>query len=95
MDLDVLTHALKSGGIARAGLDVFPPGYKPLPSDHPLWGIENVIITPHCAGCGTPFERRGDVFLENFDRYVQDKGLLNLVDKKSMILSGSGYSLPS
>ena len=78
-----------------AGLGVFPLGYKPLPSDHPLWGIENVIITPHCAGHGTPSERPSDVFLENFDRYVQGKGLLNLVDKKSMILSGPGYSLPS
>jgi len=95
VDLDALTHALKSGGIAGAGLDVFPPGYEPLPSDHPLWGIENVIITPHCAGHGTPPERRADVFLENFDRYVQGKDLLNLVDKKSMILSGPGYSLPS
>lgn len=94
VDLDALTHELKSGGIAGAGLDVFPPGYEPLPSDHPLWGVENVIITPHCAGHGTPSERPSDVFLENFDRYVQGKGLLNLVDKNSMILSGPGYSLP-
>ena len=55
--MDALTHALKSGGIAGAGLDVFPLGYKPLPSDRPLWGIENVSITPHCAGYGAPFER--------------------------------------
>jgi len=90
-----LTQALKSGWIAGAGLDVFPPGYEPLPSDHPLWGMENVIVTPHCAGDGTPSERRVDVFLENFSRYVQGKDLLNLVDKKSMILSGPGYGLPS
>jgi len=95
MDLDVLTQALKNRWIAGAGLDVFPPGYEPLPSDHPLWGMENVIVTPHCAGDGTPSERRVDVFLENFSRYVQGKDLLNLVDKKSMILSGPGYSLPS
>ena len=95
VDLDALTQALKSGEIAGAGLDVFPPDYEPLPSNHPLWGIENVIITPHCAFHGTPSERRGDVFLENFDRYVQGKGLLNLVDKKNMILSGPGYTLSS
>ncbi len=62
--------------------------------DSPLWDMPNVIITPHRASYGTPIERRVDVFLENFDRYVQGKGLLNVVDKKSMILTGPGYSLP-
>ncbi|GAI74192.1 unnamed protein product, partial [marine sediment metagenome] len=31
VDLDALTHALKNGEIAGAGLDVFPPGYEPPP----------------------------------------------------------------
>jgi len=95
VDLDALTKALQSRWIAGAGLDVFPPGYEPLPSDHPLWGMENVIITPHSAIQGVPSERGIDVFLENFDRYIQGKDLLNVVDKKSMILSGQGYNLPS
>ncbi|MFC1966850.1 D-2-hydroxyacid dehydrogenase [Chloroflexota bacterium] len=94
VDLDALTHTLKSGGIAGAGLDVFPPSSEPLPSDHPLWAMENVIITPHRASHGISIERRVDVFLENFDRYVQGKDLLNVVDKKSMVLIGPGYSLP-
>lgn len=94
VDLDALTKALKSRWIAGAGLDVLPPDYEPLPPDHPLWGMKNVIITPHSAMQGVPSERVIDVFLENFDRYLQGKNLLNVIDKKSMILSGPGYSLP-
>jgi phosphoglycerate dehydrogenase-like enzyme len=94
VDLDALTQALKNGELAGAGLDVFPPGYEPLPPDHPLWSMDNVIITPHCAGFVTPFERKIDVFLENFDRYMRGEGLLNLVDKKSMILAGPVYTIP-
>ena len=36
------------GGIAGAALDVFAE--EPLPSDHPFWAMENVLITPHTAG---------------------------------------------
>jgi phosphoglycerate dehydrogenase-like enzyme len=95
VELDALTQTLKNKEIAGAGLDVFPPEFEPLPQDHPLWTMENVIITPHCAGHGTPIERRIDVFLENFDRYINEKSLLNLVDKKKMIRIGLGYNLPS
>ena len=45
--LDDLVDALDNGGIAGAGLDVFE--IEPLPEGHPLWQMENVIITPHIA----------------------------------------------
>jgi D-3-phosphoglycerate dehydrogenase len=44
---DDLVAALRSGSIGGAGLDVTDP--EPLPDDHPLWSIDNVIITPHVA----------------------------------------------
>ena len=94
IDLDALTKSLKNGEIAGAGLDVFPPDKEPLPSDHPLWQMENVIITPHSAGIGTPLERMVDVFLENFVRYIRGEQLLNLVDKRQMIPIGPTYKLP-
>jgi phosphoglycerate dehydrogenase-like enzyme len=94
VDLDALTHALQHQVIAGAGLDVFPPALEPLPADHPLWSMKNVVITPHCAGSATPVERRVDVFLENLDRYCRGDPLLNRVDKESMIRDGPGYDLP-
>ena len=94
VDLPALTSALERGLIAGAGLDVFPPGLEPLPSSHPLWAMNNVIITPHCAGSPTPAERRITVFLENLDRFMTGKPLLNLVDKRKMVRVGPGYDIP-
>ncbi len=42
-----LEHALRTGQIAGAGIDVTDP--EPLPDGHPLWTLENLIITPHTA----------------------------------------------
>lgn len=44
-DTDALVEALQSGVIAGAALDVTDP--EPLPADHPLWRMENVLITSH------------------------------------------------
>ena len=67
VDTDALVHALRSGRIRGAALDVTDP--EPLPEDHPLWGLGNVTITPHNAG-HTPayFERVADVVVENVER---------------------------
>ena len=93
LDIDALTEALEQHRIAGAGLDVFPPSHEPLPPGHPLWTMDSVIITPHCAAVGTPYERKVDVFLENLDRYVRGDHLLNVVDKKSMLLTGPAYTI--
>jgi len=45
---DSMIEALTSGKIAGAALDVFQT--EPLPPEHPLWGMKNVIITPHLGG---------------------------------------------
>lgn len=47
IDPDALTTALQQGQIAAAGLDVFEP--EPIPADHPLLSLENVVIAPHIA----------------------------------------------
>ncbi|MCQ6559562.1 D-2-hydroxyacid dehydrogenase [Paenibacillus mendelii] len=67
---EALVDALRSGAIAGAGLDVFEQ--EPLPSEHPLWSMDNVIITPHNAG-STPkyMERLTDIFTSNLKQYVQ------------------------
>ena len=48
--LDDLARALREGEIGGAALDVFQ--VEPLPAEHALWGMPNVIITPHVAGRG-------------------------------------------
>ena len=80
VDLAALTAALEMGEIAGAGLDVFET--EPLPADHPLWGMENVIITPHTAGVG-PYtrERRINVVTANLQRFVTGEPVHNVVDK--------------
>lgn len=48
VDDDALIDALRKGSIGGAALDVFAT--QPLPSDHPYFGFDNVIVTPHLAG---------------------------------------------
>lgn len=80
VDLSALVQALERGAIAGAGLDVFE--VEPLPADHALWGLPNVVITPHMASEGEIYKiRRVDVFLDNLSRYVDGRPLVNVVDK--------------
>lgn len=64
IDTEALVSTLRLGGLRGAVLDVTDP--EPLPTDHPLWTFENVLITPHTAG-QTPkyYERCADVLAEN------------------------------
>jgi D-3-phosphoglycerate dehydrogenase len=48
IDEDALHAALTSGKIAGAGIDVFEQ--EPPPENHPLFGLDNVILSPHTAG---------------------------------------------
>jgi len=78
---DDLIAALNNGDIAGAALDVFEE--EPLPADHPLWDMENVIMTAHMSGDFIGWKRAlTDQFLENLDRWHQGEELFNLVDKK-------------
>mgnify|MGYP001178172448 CR=1 FL=1 len=79
-DTEALVAALREGEIAGAGLDVFEQ--EPLPSDHPLWKMDNVIMTPHNGGVTDRYEERAaDIFLENLTAYVQGRmPPLNRVD---------------
>ena len=81
--LDDLTEAINSGLIAGAGLDVYE--IEPLPKDHPLWSMQNVILTPHVAAEEGRHlgERRYQVIAENMRRFANNQQLINLVDKAS------------
>ena len=77
VDTDSLTGALMSGHLGGAGLDVTDP--EPLPADHPLWQLENVIITPHVASRGGERDRHLALVRENLRRYAAGERLLNVV----------------
>ncbi len=77
---DDLVAAIESGQLAGAGLDVTEP--EPLPADHPLWQMSNVIITPHVASAGGAGERQAMLLKENLRRYAAGDALLNVVDPK-------------
>jgi phosphoglycerate dehydrogenase-like enzyme len=78
--LDDLTAALQAGLIAGAALDVCET--EPLPKDHPLWRMPNVLITPHVAAASPRVpERHFAVLQENVRRFSVGETPLNLVDK--------------
>lgn len=52
IDEEALLKALKSGHLSGATLDAFCT--EPLPSEHPFWALENVLITPHLASITVP-----------------------------------------
>lgn len=76
-----LVAALASGHLAGAGLDVVDP--EPLPADHPLWQMPNVLITPHTAGRGADSSRHRTLLRENLRRFVAGDALLNVVDPEA------------
>jgi phosphoglycerate dehydrogenase-like enzyme len=80
VDLADLTEALRAGEIAGAGLDVFET--EPLPPEHPLWKMDNVILTPHVAAASPrTAERHLALLLDNVRRFAGGRPLRNLVDK--------------
>jgi phosphoglycerate dehydrogenase-like enzyme len=78
VDTDALVAALQSNKIRGAALDVTDP--EPLPADHPLWDLENCLITPHTGG-HTPlhWDRLADIVAENVERLETGETLENQV----------------
>ncbi len=80
VDLADLAAALQAGELAGAGLDVFET--EPLPAEHPLWKMDNVIITPHVAGASPRIaERHLAVLLRNIGHFARGEPLENVVNK--------------
>ncbi|MDP6692004.1 MAG: D-2-hydroxyacid dehydrogenase, partial [Alphaproteobacteria bacterium] len=79
VDEAALVEALRSGGIAGAGIDVTVP--EPLPPESALWSLENVILTPHTGGETTKYEDNViDILLENLERLSRgEEALYNQV----------------
>jgi len=81
VDEAALAGALAAGRLAGAALDVF--AVEPLPAESPLWGLPNVLVTPHVAGS----DPRNDagvvaVFLDNLARFERGEALVNRADAR-------------
>ncbi|MBT4038835.1 MAG: D-2-hydroxyacid dehydrogenase [Rhodospirillales bacterium] len=74
-----LTNALEGRAIRGAAFDVFAT--EPLPADNPLWGYDNLIITPHCSSVYEGWDLKSvEMFSENLTRYREGQDLVNIVD---------------
>ncbi len=81
IDEPALIEALRVKSFAGAALDVTTE--EPLPRDSPLWGMENVLITPHIAGLTRQmWERHYSHFAENLRRFLRGEPLASVVDKQ-------------
>lgn len=80
VDEEALMEALEGEKIAGAGLDVF--WEEPLPKDHPLWGMDNVVITPKVGGMSDIYREQILPILEaNLRHYIKGEleGMINIV----------------
>ncbi|WP_163508393.1 2-hydroxyacid dehydrogenase [Fodinicola acaciae] len=79
VDTEALLKEVSSGRL-RAALDVTDP--EPLPADHPLWTLPNVLITPHVAGGSNTFYPRAEKFVaDQLRRFAAGEALANVVDR--------------
>jgi glyoxylate/hydroxypyruvate reductase len=79
VDEPALVEALRAGRIAGAVLDVFAT--EPLPQDSPLWGLPNVLVTPHAVALSARENQRiVELFVANLRRYLDGQPLAKVVE---------------
>jgi phosphoglycerate dehydrogenase-like enzyme len=80
VDEVALARVLADRRIAGAAIDVF--AQEPPPRGHPLYALDNVIVSPHVSGFLPSYDDRcAELFAENVRRYLGGGSLLNLVDR--------------
>lgn len=80
VDEEALVEVLQQGKIKGAALDV--TAVEPLPEDSPLWDLDNVLISPHCADRTTTFQVEAvQQFVKMAKLYAEGQELPNVVDK--------------
>jgi phosphoglycerate dehydrogenase-like enzyme len=80
VDEAALADALRARRIAGAAVDVF--AQEPPPSGHPLYALDNVIVSPHVSGFLPSYDDKcTDLFAENLRRFLAGAPLLNLIDR--------------
>ncbi len=81
IDEAALLRALTAKTIKGAALDVFE--HEPLPPGHPLFKMENVLLSPHCADHTADWQDQAMLFfLEQYARFEKGEPLNNIVNKR-------------
>lgn len=81
IDENAMVQALASRRIRGAALDVFE--HEPLPQGHPLYSLENVLLSPHCADHTATWQDDAmRFFLEQYARFEKGQKLQNIVNKR-------------
>lgn len=79
IDEAALVEALRDGQVGFAALDVF--AVEPLPPEHPLWTLPNVLVSPHTSALSLEEDGRiVTAFLDNLERFLAGEPLRNRVD---------------
>lgn len=82
VDSGALADAIRCGRLYGAALDVTDP--EPLPPEHPLWGLDTVLITPHISGrfsLPRTLENIVGIFAHNLYRYAAGQTLDNQMSR--------------
>ena len=81
IDEQAMVRALKAKRIKGAGLDVFE--HEPLPPGDPMYSLENVLLSPHCADHTADWLNEAvQFFVEQYRRFSNGEPLQNVVDKR-------------
>lgn len=93
IDESALMDALQGGRIGGAGLDV--TWREPLEPNHPLWAMENVLLSPHMSSDAMGWqEAMVERFVDNLDRWLRQQSLVSVVDKELGYVPSDVDTLP-
>ncbi len=83
IDEAALIEALRAGHIAGAALDVQET--EPVPADHPLWTLDNLLLTPHVSGAGSAGAgaTHASMFADNLERWLAGERLDKIVIERT------------
>ncbi len=83
IDEAALIEALRTGRIAGAALDV--QENEPVPADHPLWSLDNLLLTPHVSGAGSQGTgaTHASMFADNLKLWLAGQRLDKIVIEKT------------
>lgn len=80
---DALVEALRSGGIRGAALDVYD--MEPIPEDHPLLELDNVVTTPHLAGAAEEvISRHSKMLIDDIEAILREESPIRVANEETL-----------